>query len=90
MVNQSEEGLYLEIDRDLEPGTNVTIRLDGTQKILPSKSAYRMHDGRIIWCRKVNDEPIRFGIGVKILRKSVQADILASRFGPSAAGSAGD
>ena len=89
MTNQSREGLYLETHRPLQPGSNITIRMDGLQGIPPSQNAYHMHDGRIIWCHQINDEPPRFGIGVKILRKAVQADIMTSRFGPSAAGSPG-
>ena len=90
MVNQSEEGLCIETDRALQLGSNVTVKMNGTQVRLQSKDAYYMHDGQIIWCQKVDDEPPRFAIGVKILRKFVQADILTSRFGLSNAGPPGD
>ena len=86
MANQSQEGLYLETDRALQPGSNVALRINGSEVIPPSDNAYRIHDGRIIWCHKIDDDPPRFGIGIKILRRAVQADIITSRFNPSGAG----
>lgn len=85
MVNRSAEGVCLKTDRALQPGANVIIKMDGTEGRPHSKDAYYMHDARIIWCKKVDDETPCFDIGVKILRKAVQADILTSRFKSSAA-----
>jgi hypothetical protein len=87
MANQSEEGLYLETHRALQVGSNVTIRIDGPADMPTFKNAYHMHDGRIMWCNQVAHEPPRFAIGVKILRKAVQADIIYSRLRPSGDGS---
>ena len=39
-----------------------------------------MRDGQVIWCNEIDDSISRFGIGVKILRKVVQANVLTSRF----------
>jgi hypothetical protein len=85
MVNQSEKGFCFETDRVLQPGTNITVKMNGTKTVSSSKDAYYTLDGKIIWCHKVAGLPQKFGIGVKILRKAVQADILTSRFGPSTA-----
>jgi hypothetical protein len=79
MVNQSNTGLYIEIDRDLQPGTNVRI------KMVPpngyhTEEAHYMHDGRVMRCEKVDDATFRFGVGIKILRKVIQARVLTSRF----------
>jgi hypothetical protein len=79
ICNQSRNGLYLETDRILEPGTNVSIKMISPQAGL-SQNAYFMRDGQVIWCKKCDDRMSRFGIGVKILRKVVQADVLTSRF----------
>jgi hypothetical protein len=80
MYNQSEDGLYMEINRALKPGSNVSIKM-----VAPEgdeiEDAYYLHDGRVIWCKKVDDETSRFGVGVKILRKVVRAEVLTSRLG---------
>lgn len=80
MYNQSEDGLYIEIDRVLQSGSNVSIKMVAPDGDHP-KDAYYLHDGRVIWCKKVDDETSRFGVGVKILRKVVRAEVLTSRLG---------
>jgi hypothetical protein len=79
MVNQSEDGLYIEMNCALQPGSNVSIKMVAPEKDHP-EDAYFMHDGRIIWCKKVDDKTSRFGVGVKILCKVVRAEVLTSRF----------
>jgi hypothetical protein len=32
-----------------------------------------------VWCKEIDIETSRFGVGLKILRKVVQADVLTSR-----------
>jgi hypothetical protein len=78
ICNQSEDGLYIEAGRALEPGSNVSIMMVPPQGDRP-EDPYYMHDGRVVWCKKVDDEPSRFGVGLKILRKVVRADVLTSR-----------
>jgi len=80
MGNHSQEGLYIETRRALEPGSNVRIKM-----VSPEgehlENAYFMRDGQVIWCKRVGARrPPRFGVGIKILRKVVQADVLTSRF----------
>ncbi len=79
MVNQSDNGLYIEIDRDLHPGSNVRIKMVSPVGYYPDE-AYYMRDGQVIWCEKVDDETSCFGAGIKILRKVIQARVLTSRF----------
>ena len=79
ICNQSRDGLYLETDRILEPGSNVSIKMVSPEADHP-ENAYYMRDGQVIWCKKCDDRMVRFGVGVKILRKLVQADVLTSRF----------
>ena len=86
MYNQSKEGLYVEIDRELQPGLNVRIKMVSPEEYHPEE-AYYLRDGRVIWCRKVDEESSRFGIGIKILRKVVRAPVLTSRFGKTRPGS---
>jgi DNA-binding winged helix-turn-helix (wHTH) protein/TolB-like protein len=77
--NQSRDGIYIETDRSLEPGANVSIKMVSPEEDRP-ESAYLLRDGRVVWCQKVNGGNHRFGAGIKILRKVVQADVLTSRF----------
>ena len=77
--NQSEEGLYIEIDHSLRPGSTLSIKMPSADENHP-EDAYHMYDGRVIWCKKVNEKTSRFGGGVKIVRKVVRADVLTSRF----------
>jgi hypothetical protein len=79
IYNQSRDGLYIETDRILEPGANVSIKMVSPQENHP-ENAYFIRDGQVIWCQKVEDGAACFGVGVKILRKVVQADVLTSRF----------
>lgn len=80
MCNQSKDGLYIEIDRALQPGSNVSIKMVAPEKDHPEE-AYFLHDGRVIWCKKVDEKTSCFGVGVKILSKVVQAEVLTSRLG---------
>jgi len=79
MVNQSNNGLYIEIDRDLQPGSNVRIKMVPPNGYHPEEAHY-MRDGRVMRCEKVDDATFRFGVGIKILRKVIQARVLTSRF----------
>ena len=79
ICNQSEEGYNIEIGRDLEPGSNVSIKIVEPGGGRPG-NAYDQRDGLVIWCKKVEDETSRFGVGIKILRKVVRSKILTSRF----------
>ena len=79
MVNQSDNGLYIEIDRDLQPGSNVRIKMISPNGYHPEEAHY-MRDGRVIRCEKIDDATSRFGVGIKILRKVIQARVLTSRF----------
>ena len=78
MYNQSKDGVYIETDRALEPGSNVSIKMVAPERDHP-EHAYFMHDGRVMWCKKVDDKTSRFGVGVKILSKFVRAEVLTSR-----------
>lgn len=77
--NQSEQGCHIEIGRALQPGSNVSIKIVEPEGGRPG-NAYYQHDGLVVWCKKVEDETLRFGVGIKILRKVVQSNILTSRF----------
>ena len=77
--NQGDEGFYFEIDRALLPGSNVRIKMVSPEGYHPDEAHY-MYDGRVIWCEKVDEAATCFGVGIKILRKVIQARVLTSRF----------
>jgi len=79
MLNQSDNGLYIEIDRDLPPGARLRIK-----KILQEESCLEevcyIRDGLVIRCEVLDEAASHFGVGVKILHKVIHASILTSRF----------
>ena len=79
MCNQSDEGLCFEIDHALMPGSNSRIKMVSVEGYHPEE-AHHMRDGRVIRCEKIDDTTSRFGVGIKILRKVVRAQILSNRF----------
>jgi hypothetical protein len=79
MCNQSDEGLYIEIDRALMPGSNVRINMVSPEEYHPEEAHY-MRDGRVIRCEQIDEAASRFGVGIKILRKVIQTRVLTSRF----------
>jgi hypothetical protein len=79
MSNQSAEGLCIEIDRALHPGSNVSLKMVSPEEEHPADAHYIL-DGRVMWCKKVNGKTPRFGVGIQILRRVVQAEVLTSRF----------
>jgi hypothetical protein len=90
MGNQSQEGIYIEIDQALEPGSNVSVKMVSPEgKGDHPENAYFKRDGQVVWCRKFHGRTPRFGVGIKILRTVVQADVLTSRFRRPAGGKSG-
>ena len=79
MCDQSDEGVYIEIDRALKPGSNVRLEMIPQHSANPV-GAYFVRDGRVVRCENVDEKKSRFGVGIKILRKVVNAPILSSRF----------
>jgi hypothetical protein len=79
MRNHSAAGLCIEIGSALHPGSNVRLKMVSPEEDHPSDAHY-IFDGRVIWCKKVDGKTSRFGAGIKILRRVVEADVLTSRF----------
>ena len=79
LVNQSEDGLYIELDRVLTAGTSVSIMMESPKGYQPGETYY-MKEGLVLRCVKVDNATSRFGAGIKILRKVVCAPILSNRF----------
>ena len=79
MLNQSENGLCIEINRYLMSGSTVRIKI-AFQQDSCIEEAYYLRDGLVRWCEMVVAQGARFGAGIRILRKVVQAPVLTSRF----------
>jgi hypothetical protein len=79
MVNQSDNGLMIEIDRYLEPGSNVRIKMSSATP-RGAEHVYFVRDGRVMWCRRAEGTNFKFAAGIKILRKVVQGNVRTSRF----------
>jgi hypothetical protein len=82
MVNQSSDGLCIEINRYLLPGENVRIKI-APQEDKCFEEVFYLRDGLVKWCKMIAARGPRFGAGIKTCRKVVQAPVLTSRFGRS-------
>ena len=82
MYNRGENGIYFEIAHALQPSTNISIRVEKEKSGAKQHSeAYRVHRGRVKWCKTVEDQKgKRYGVGVEILETVVQAEIQSSHF----------
>ena len=77
--NLSKEGLYFETDHDVAAGSLIQIRMVSPENNDATDVCY-VEDCQVVWHTKLHDQTPLFGIGVKILRRNVQANILTSRF----------
>ena len=75
IVNAGEKGVCVESSLSLDPGTAVSLEMvmpDGAHR----ESVSRIHRGKVIWCRVLdNGRDRRYGAGIEILEKVVQARI---------------
>ena len=79
ICNQSDDGVYIEIDRALLPGSNIRLKMSPLHRP-DSGEPYFASDGRVVRYENIDEKCPRFGVGIKILRKVVRAPILSSRF----------
>jgi len=77
--NQSQDGLYIETDHALSAGSIIRLKIASPENDHPANVCY-VHDCQVVWHKKIHDKIPRFGIGVRILRRNVQADVMTSRF----------
>jgi len=80
MINKSDSGVDIELDRYLAPGTKVRIKIDFQEDSCIDNANY-IYDGLVVWCKKNAEPATSFGVGIKILRKVIQARVLTSHFG---------
>lgn len=71
LLNQSPEGLYLEIDQALQPGSTIIVKMAGPDGDL--WGPYTLHRGRVAWCRPLAGRTLPlYGVGVKVYERVVQ------------------
>jgi len=75
IVNAGRQGVYLETDHCLEPGTRVSIEIVPPGE--PARRAvYKVRRGKVIWCRRLGAGRKRhYGAGIEILERVLQAEI---------------
>ena len=64
MLNYSENGLYFEADRLLQPGEGIFIGIEDSS-VASLADTYRCYRAKIIWRRKLTKSPFYYGYGVK-------------------------
>ncbi len=72
LMNQSSQGMGLEIDRTVPPGSMISIKMAAPDT--QNRTAYRLHRGRVCWCHKLPaKKTTRYGMGVQIHETVIQA-----------------
>lgn len=75
IVNAGHQGVCVESSQALDPGTAVSLEMEIPDGAL-RETVSRIHRGKVIWCRSLDtDRGRRFGAGIEILEKVVQAKI---------------
>jgi Tfp pilus assembly protein PilZ len=64
MLNYSENGLYFEADRLLQPGEGVFIGIEDP-RVASLADIYKCYRAKIIWRKKLTASPFYYGYGVK-------------------------
>jgi len=64
MLNYSENGLYFETDRLLQPGEGVFIGIEGSS-VAALVDTYKCYRAKIIWRKKLTTSSFYYGYGVK-------------------------
>jgi hypothetical protein len=66
MHNVGQGGLYFESDRPLYPGMMVSIKVldPSTDVSEEQEGAYRVHRGKVRWCKTIDRAKKLYGVGV--------------------------
>ena len=71
MFNYSQDGMYFEIARDLQPGTDIYIEMVNYLPDTPGPEAYKAYKAEVRWHKeKQKKSTLRYGIGIQYLDKS--------------------
>jgi hypothetical protein len=74
-VNAGLQGVCIESAQSFEPGTRISIEMVPPDKG-PQESVSRLRRGKVIWCQPVaSGRDVRYGAGVEIFERVVQAEI---------------
>ncbi len=77
MYNCDKGGMYFETDHAIQPGQNVSIKIEEySSEEDQSSGAYIIHYARVKWCKEMEGAPdTRYGMGAQIFETVVQAEI---------------
>ena len=76
MRNCGKGGIYFESDCTIQPGSNISIKMDEHSSDDDCSGVYRVHYARVVWCKEIDRvEGKCYGIGVQIFDTVVQAEI---------------
>ena len=76
MINADKGGMCFESGTAFQPGTNVVVKLEQSHQDDDKKRPYKVHYGRVKWCREAADAGRdTYGVGVQIFDTVVQAEI---------------
>jgi len=64
MLNYSENGLYFEADRLLQPGEGIFIGIEDSS-VASLTDTYKCYRAKIVWRKKLTTSPFYYGYGVK-------------------------
>ena len=67
MFNYNDNGLYFEADFELEPGTQMFIRIDNSP-YAPEPDVYEKYQGVVVWQKKLEKSSYFWGYGVKFTK----------------------
>jgi len=69
LCNSSEGGMYFESDTDIQPGTEICIRMTDYSPDIHGPEAREGYRAEVMWCRKVFKEENRscYGVGARFI-----------------------
>ena len=70
MLNCSDDGIYLESNQFLPPGTEIFIRIENFTH--GETESHKCHHAKIIWGKRLNNSPNTYGFGAKYVKISTK------------------
>ncbi len=77
MRNFHQKGMYFESDYAIQPGSNISIKMDDVSSNYDCDSSSRkVHHATVKWCKQIkHGEDKRYGVGAKISETVVQSEV---------------
>jgi hypothetical protein len=77
MRNCHKKGMYFESDYAIQPGSNISIKMDDVSSNYDCDSSSRkVHQATVKWCRQIDHgKDKRYGVGAQISETVVQSEV---------------